>query len=220
MVGINRAGFRMLIVCPLCGSDSNILFHEDKIRRYRRCSSCALVFVEPQFHLSPADEKVEYDLHENDVNDPGYRRFLSRLLHPMLNRLEPESLGLDFGCGPAPALASMFAEHGQKMRVYDPFYAPDTSVLQDQYDFITASEVVEHLHHPATDFAQLFAHLKPGGVFGIMTKLVISQQAFANWHYIRDRTHVCFYSEPTFAWLADQYHTGFEQIGSDVIILQ
>ncbi len=178
------------------------------------------MFVEPQFHLSPADEKVEYDLHENDVNDPGYRRFLSRLLHPMLNRLEPESLGLDFGCGPAPALASMFRDHGHEMRVYDPFYAPDTAVWQHQYDFITASEVVEHLHHPATDFAQLFAHLKPGGVLGIMTKLVRSKSPFAEWHYIRDRTHVCFYSEETFTWLANKVHAEVELIGNDVIILQ
>ena len=106
------------------------------------------------------------------------------------------------------------------MFIYDPFYAPDSAVFQRQYDFITATEVVEHLHHPGAELDRLWACLKPGGPLAIMTKLVIARDAFARWHYKDDLTHVCFYSRPTFSWLARQRQAKLTFEGQDVIILE
>ncbi len=213
--------------CPLCRCERAAYYYEDKNRCYLQCSCCSLVFVPNRFLLSPKDEKKVYDLHENEVNDSGYRRFLSRLTHPLLERLQQQPgssshglEGLDFGCGPGPALAAMLEEAGQRMECFDPFYHNQPSVLVKRYDFITATEVVEHLHNPDLEFYELISMLKPGGWLGIMTKLVKSRQAFCNWHYIRDLTHVCFYSRTTFTYLADKFNAQVHFVADDVILLQ
>ncbi|MCP4421096.1 MAG: class I SAM-dependent methyltransferase [Chloroflexi bacterium] len=207
-------------ICPLCISDDCVLFFEDDKRPFYHCPICSLVFV-PQTHfLSASAEKAEYDLHQNSPTDLGYRRFLSRLFLPMQERLAPNSLGLDFGSGPGPTLSLMFKEVGQRMEIYDPFYAPETAVFNNTYDFITATEVVEHLHKPKKELYQLWSLLKPSGTLGIMTKLMINQEAFAKWHYKNDLTHVCFFSQKTFIWLATQWQAELTFLHNDVILLQ
>jgi predicted methyltransferase len=69
-------------------------------------------------------------------------------------------------------------------------------------------------------FSQLFEMLKPGGLLGIMTKLVISKKAFETWHYIHDMTHIAFFSRRTFEYIAQLYGAGLEFLDNDVIILQ
>lgn len=205
--------------CPLCGGARIGAFHRDRRRDYLRCADCRLVFVPPTQYLDAATEKAEYDLHRNDPGDPGYRRFLSRLAGPLLARLPAHSSGLDFGCGPGPALAALLEEAGHQVVLYDPFYAPDRTALQGHYDFITATEVVEHLHRPDEELARLWRLLRPGGVLGLMTKLVIDVEAFARWHYKNDPTHVCFFSRDSFAWLAREWGARLEIVGQDVILL-
>lgn len=204
--------------CPLCGSGACALYFEDARRRYIRCGSCGLVFVPEPYWLSPEEERAEYDLHENAADDPGYRRFLSRLTTPLLERLPPRQRGLDFGCGADSPLSDMLAAHGHRMELYDPFYADHPSALNTTYDYICATEVVEHLRHPEKEFARLFSLLKPGGWLGIMTKMVRDRVAFSKWHYIRDPTHICFYRRSSFAHLAQRFHAEVSFIGQDVVL--
>ena len=91
--------------------------------------------------------------------------------------------------------------------LYDPYYASDVSVLSTQYDFITLSEVVEHLAAPGMELDRLWSCLSPGGWLGIMTKRVRDPQAFQTWHYITDPTHVSYFSEATFRWLTAKWST-------------
>ncbi len=206
------------ILCPLCNQGAARLFFKDDCRDYFQCGYCRLVFVPKSHWLSRDDEKAVYDLHENNELDRGYRRFLSRLTKPMLERLPPHQKGLDFGCGPGPALSVILKEAGHQVSLYDPFYFNHPSLLEQTYDFITATEVVEHLHHPARVFTSLFEQLNPGGWLGVMTKQVIDQQAFATWHYIRDLTHICFYSQPTFEYIARKFKADLFFEGNDVIL--
>ncbi len=205
--------------CPLCIGEAIVPFHEDRRRPYLRCGDCALVFVPPSSYLTRQAERAEYDLHRNRVDDPAYRAFLSRLALPLAERLAPGARGLDFGCGPAPALACMLREAGYPVSLYDSFYLPDTGALQGRYDFICATEVVEHLHRPGPELARLWGLLDPGGWLGIMTKLVRDRAAFATWHYRNDPTHVCFFSEQTWQWWAREQRAGLEIVGADVILL-
>ena len=138
----------------------------------------------------------------------------------MNQRLSSGSQGLDFGSGPGPTLSLMFEEAGHTVALYDYFYANDTSALELQYDFITASEVVEHLHQPKHALDRLWSILKPGGTLGIMTKRVLNREAFAKWHYKNDLTHVCFFSEATFHWLAEQWQAELTIEGNDVVLLK
>lgn len=191
-------------ICLLCGSREVVDYHQDRRREYFQCKVCALVFVPPQAHLSLADEKARYALHTNSPDDMGYRDFLGNLLHPMIERLAPGASGIDFGCGPGPTLSLMFEEAGFSCANYDPFFAPDSAVLDRAYDFLSCSEVIEHCGAPMKEFELFRTLVKPGGLIGVMTQLVRNREMFADWFYIDDPTHICFFSEATFFWLAEK----------------
>lgn len=203
--------------CPLCESSNSFPYYQDK-REFYRCEQCFLVFVLPQYRLTSTEEKLVYDQHENSPADPGYRKFLEQVFVPVSQRLSKQSNGLDFGSGPGPTLSLMFEEIGHNMQIYDPFYAPDLSVLKLKYEFITATEVVEHLHHPGKELDLLWSCLKQDGVLGIMTKRVLNQPAFTTWHYKNDPTHVCFFAIETFQWLAEKWSAVLEVVADDVVI--
>jgi len=206
------------VFCPLCHEEAGNDYYQDQRRTYFVCRCCHLVFVTSAQYLSEMEEKAAYDHHQNSPTDPDYRRFLSRLFCPMQDRLDLNSHGLDFGSGPGPTLSVMFEEVGHTMTLYDHFYANNPQTLQQPYDFITATEVVEHLHDPGTILWQLWALLKPGGYLGLMTKLARDQEAFATWHYKNDLTHVCFFSRATFEWLAAQWKAELEFFYDDVMV--
>lgn len=191
--------------CPLCHTTAIHDFARNGRRDFWLCQTCHLIFVPAEQYLSADDEKAQYDLHNNYPDDPAYRAFLSRMFLPMQHHLKTASYGLDFGSGPGPTLSLMFEEAGHRMKIYDHFYAPTLSTLDQPYDFITATEVVEHLHHPGFELERLWSLLNPGGVLGVMTQLVPERIPFADWYYIKDPTHVCFFSQSTFEWLAEKW---------------
>ncbi len=205
--------------CPLCLSEETEHFHDDHLRSYRHCTVCDLVYVPSEFHLPTDRERAEYELHENTLTDPGYRQFLERLYRPLLERVSVGGRGLDFGCGYAPLLARMLEDVGYRMAVYDPFFANDLQVLDQHYDFITATEVVEHLAQPGAEIDHLFDLLKPGGVLAIMTKRVLDLEAFKSWHYKNDLTHISFFSLQTFEWIARNWQARLEVVDRDVVML-
>jgi len=209
-----------IVTCPLCRTDYVRSFFRDNRRDYYRCGVCCLVFVPPWQFLSPEEEKKRYDLHRNSPDDPDYRRFLSRMFIPLQRWLAPGSAGLDFGSGPGPTLSGMFKEAGHSMAIFDHFYEHVPSVLEEHYDFITATEVVEHLHDPHQELERLWACLNEGGWLGIMTSHAVPQEAFPRWHYKNDPTHVCFFSPQTFAWLALQWNAELTFADIDVVFFR
>jgi hypothetical protein len=206
--------------CPLCTQPDCRRFHEDRTRHYLECPKCHLVFVPPTYHLSADDEKRVYDQHQNNPDDPDYRKFLSRLSDPLSGRLPPGSVGLDFGCGPGPALVHMLREAGFTMDAYDPYYFPNPNVWNRRFDFITATEVFEHLREPGIEIQRLMGLLHTDGWLGVMTKRVRDVGSFSTWHYILDPTHVAFYSEATFEWMAMNWNLSVEFPGSDTVLFQ
>ena len=192
--------------CPLClGGGVRFLHRSDDRhgeREFYECADCDLAFVPPRFHLPPDAERERYLLHDNDVRDPGYRAFLGRLWNVLKPRLEGRASGLDFGCGPGPALAMMMAEDGFAVEKYDIHFFPDAAALARSYDFITCTETFEHLRAPGETLRTLDRALKPGGVLGAMTGMLDDRAGFAAWHYQRDPTHIAFYSRRTMRWIA------------------
>ncbi|WP_026757855.1 class I SAM-dependent methyltransferase [Sediminimonas qiaohouensis] len=188
--------------CPVCDDAGCRQFGQYDGITYHRCGTCAATFRDPGQLLSPDQEHAQYLLHENAVDDPGYRRFLSRVSDPLLQRVAPGACGLDYGCGPGPALAAMLREAGHQVALYDPFFAPDAAVLSQTYDFVTCTEVVEHFHAPAAEFDRMGAMLRPGGWLAVMTCFQTEDAAFGNWHYRKDPTHVVFYREETLRHIA------------------
>lgn len=205
--------------CPLCKNAGRHLFWEDRYRPYFRCDECQLIYVPLEFHIPVTAEKAEYELHQNSPDDPGYRQFLSRLFEPLNEKMPAGSYGLDFGSGPGPTLSVMFSEAAHHMELFDKFYSPDEQVLNKTYDFITATEVLEHLRNPHKDLERLWKCLKINGWLGIMTKLVLGQDEFKSWHYKNELTHINFFSKNTFRWLADQWNADVTFVGKDVVFI-
>lgn len=206
--------------CPLCRAAAPQPLLSTGGRDYWRCVSCEIRFLEPRQHPSPDAELAYYLRHENDPQDARYRRFLSKLTAPLLARVAPASCGLDYGCGPGPALPAMLREAGHTVALYDPFFHPDPQPLARAYDFVTCTEAAEHFHRPAEEFDRLMRLVRPGGWLAIMTCFQTDDALFADWHYRRDPTHVVFYREATMRTLADARGWSCEIPAKDVALMR
>ena len=141
-------------------------------------------------------------------------------MEPLVARLAANARGLDFGCGPGPALAAMLGERGFSTQLYDKFYYRDAAPLSERHDFITATEVVEHLVQPGEVLGSLWKQINPGGVFAIMTKRWLNREAFERWHYKNDPTHICFFHRRTFEYLAEAWQASLDFPGEDTVLIQ
>ena len=188
--------------CPVCRVAATRFLLTADARDYFACAICEARFLRPDQRPTPAEERAEYDRHDNRVDDPSYRAFLERLAGPIRAVTPVGAEGLDFGCGPGPALAAMLSETGRPTAFWDPIYAPDPRPLHRRWDFVTASEVFEHLHDPARTIELLAGLLRPGGVLGVMTCFQTDDARFAGWWYRKDPTHVVFWREATLRHVA------------------
>lgn len=100
------------------------------------------------------------------------------------------------------------------------FFAADHQLLHHQYDFICCFRVFEHFRTPAKEWSLIETLLKPGGWLAISTPLLTSLTAFAKWHYKNNPTHVSFYQQQTFAYLASQGKFKLIFAAQDFILMQ
>jgi len=206
--------------CPVCRSAGARPFVEVAAQRYWRCGTCEATFLEAGQRPGPAAERAHYRTHRNDAADPGYRRFVARLVAPLCARLPPAGEVLDFGCGASSAVAALLRAAGHRVRLYDPCFQPDAAALERAYDAVAACEVIEHLQDPATTLARLGERLRPGGWLALMTCFQTDDARFATWWYRRDPTHVVFYREATLAHVAARLGLRCEVPRKDVALMQ
>lgn len=190
--------------CPLCGSDAALYFNEPE-RKYYQCRQCAGVFLDPAAYLSKEDERERYLQHNNDVNDPGYQKFVEPIILGVTEKFRPEHKGLDFGAGTGPVIAKLLGQKGYSIKLYDPFFWNNSQNLKDRYDFIVCCEVIEHFQHPAGEFKLLKSLLKPRGVLFCMTDFYKEKLDFKSWYYKDDPTHVFFYHLNTLFWVRSNF---------------
>ena len=98
--------------CIVCKSSLIESFYTHDDKKYWRCSLCLSKFIDKRHHLNKQDERGRYLEHKNFIKDPEYRNFLSKLSRPLIKKLKPFSQGMDYGCGPGPALADMLIAEG------------------------------------------------------------------------------------------------------------
>ena len=135
-------------------------------------------------------------------------------------RLAPGARGLDYGSGPGPTLSRMLAEAGPPTSDYDPFFASGPGLLGATYDFVTCSEAAEHFHDPAREFQRLDRLLRPGGWLGLMTGIVDPETDLETWWYLRDPTHVVFYSLRTLTWLGERHGWTLVPVSGTVVLFR
>lgn len=203
--------------CPLCASHHSYPLPVAG-KRYHRCRQCELVWLDAGDHLDEAAEKAVYDGHDNRVDDPRYRTFLMRAFGEVLARVPAPASGLDFGCGPGPALIAMGREAGYRMAGYDKFYADEPALLVQEYDFITSTEVIEHIAEPRVALDLLWRCLKPGGILVLQTQRVLGDERFKTWRYRHDPTHIVFFAEASFRTLAASWQAEVEFPHADVAL--
>lgn len=192
------------MLCSLCGSETH-LFSEIKKRAFFSCNTCNSVLLHPSCFLSPEQEKKRYELHQNDINDPGYQKFVSPMVSAICLQHDSSHNGLDFGSGTGPVIASLLNKKGYDITTYDPFFDPNKQALKNTYDFIICCEVMEHFYDPLKEFKLLYHLLNPGGTLYCKTSLYNSLIDFNSWWYKNDPTHVFFYTEQTLHWIKNHF---------------
>ena len=114
----------------------------------------------------------------------------------------------------------MLKECGYSVDLYDKFYAKNDIVFENKYDFITASEVVEHLRQPLVELSRLMGLLKSNGVLAIMTQILTPQIDFNQWYYKNDPSHIGFFSEKALSFLAENWQSELYVISERVVVFK
>jgi len=111
---------------------------------------------------------------------------------------------LDYGCGPGPVLVELLCRAGYDAVGYDPNFAPDTD-LAHPFDAVISTETFEHLTQPKKDIARIVELIRPGGYLCVMTSFHPGPEKIEDWWYVRDPTHVSFYSRKAMAWICGAF---------------
>ncbi len=187
--------------CPICKNFSSFEFLEADKRKYFLCENCEFIFVPEQFWVSKSEEKSRYEQHENDSKNKGYITFLSQISKPIKRFLKEGSYGIDYGCGPNSVLSEILSEKKLNMTQYDPFFFPEFP--KRKFDFLVSTETFEHFRNPLNEIKKISSIVHTKGIIGIMTAFWEKDKFLKNWHYRRDKTHICFYTLRTFEYIAD-----------------
>ncbi len=207
--------------CPLCRNiENHTLVKGADTRKYFHCNNCHLIFVAPDFYLSAEAEQARYQFHQNNIEDAGYVAFLNKAIQPALPFLNTTMKGLDYGCGPMPTLSKLLQQQGFACADYDPYFFPELNT-NHQYEFIFATECFEHFFQPEKELKTILSLLNDNGLLIIMTEQWQTVEHFATWYYPKDPTHVCFYHNNTFNFIAEKFQ--FEILHNDkkrVVVLR
>lgn len=215
--------------CPICGSDtldlatirsefSGFDFH------FRRCPSCALVFVanpnedfsllydEAYYRGDGADSFVNYleEMGNPDTIRTYEWRGITRAVQSLCDR--PTARWLDFGCGLGGLVRYARAHGFRNVYGYERGWSADWArehgieLLDDDqlreqqgsFDVVTAIEVVEHIPGPLDTMRQIASLLKPGGVFFLTTgNAAPHRDSFTSWKYVHPDIHVAYFEPRT-----------------------
>ncbi len=196
--------------CPCC-KETTIPLRLDN-GTHHRCPACGFIRKDPSLFLSPDAERARYDLHRNAPGD-GYDRVLETFLANAVGPFAAVGDALDFGCGKSGRLLELLRRHGFSATGYDPFYAPDSTVLERSYGLVTATEVVEHFRTPEASWRLLCGRVAEGGTLAVSTRMIPAD--FEHWWYRRDETHLCFYTERSLAAIAGRF--GLRVVSTDSV---
>lgn len=170
----------MINLCVFCGANTGA---GDRIEvgsfGYWACPVCGGIALDRAQCLSTDAERDRYTLHENTLENAGYRRYLEAFLDAVLAYPSIARAGVDvswklfdYGSGPEPALVTLMRARGFESRGWDPYFAPETERFPGGADLVTCLEVAEHFKEPIRDFALLAECARSGGFIAVGTHLL------------------------------------------------
>lgn len=202
--------------CILCGASTEF-FQIWRENEYLKCSGCKSLILNPRDYIDATMEKARYEEHNNDVEDKRYQGFVAPIVDSVVKDYKEDHIGLDFGSGTGPVISKLLKDKGYNIKLYDPFFANYPNRLEEKYDYIVCCEVVEHFHHPLSEFKLLKSLLKPGGSIYIMTSIYKEDIDFTSWNYKDDITHVFFYHKEALKWIKDNIGFSSMEIKGNLI---
>lgn len=211
------------LACNLCKNNDPTTFKyycESPMRPYYECQSCQLISVPKSHHVEPNYEKSRYLQHNNDIEDEGYVKFLMQVVDVCKEHCVDVHRALDFGCGYNPVLKTLLEEHcGYDVFCYDAFFYPE--MPPGKFDCVVSTEVFEHFCDVDKEMKVIKDLVEPGKYLVVMTQLYRDNIAFEKWWYQRDDTHVSYFREETFNFVADKYDFDVKYSnGKSIVILQ
>jgi hypothetical protein len=195
--------------CPLCDCHHPSLILKADLREYWLCPKCFLIFVPSQFFISKKEEVNRYLEHDNNLQNKGYVEMFQKKINTIKEVCPKVKIVLDYGCGYAPVLKTLFERQGYDASIYDPNFFPEEKPNQ-KYDLIISTETFEHIKKPREDLVHLIQKISTNGYLAVMTRFYpikknnLCLNSFGKWYYKRDPTHIAFYSQKTFSWMADE----------------
>lgn len=202
--------------CTLCNS----LLTEQIDLYYLQCSTCGSIVKHKQFYISSDEEKQRYQMHNNDVNDVRYQAFTSPITNFILEHCKPDDLGLDYGCGTGPVIATCLQEKKYKVVLFDPYFYPDATYQNNKYHYIYSCEVFEHFYHPYKEIKKLVQLLHDDGFLIVMTHLFLGKTDFLQWYYRKDPTHVFIYTPQSIAYISTHFSLKVKLQNERMVVFQ
>ena len=196
--------------CPLCNCEPTVFLLKSDSREYRSCDKCYLIFVPPNFFITKKEEVDRYLEHDNTLNNEGYVKMFNEKIKTIQEVCSEINTVLDYGCGYEPVLKKLLNQKGYKADGYDLNFFPREG-LRKNYDLIISTETFEHIKTPCEELSFLASKISRKGYLAIMTRFyplrdkVLCLESFSKWYYKRDPTHIAFYTQKTFSWIADEF---------------
>lgn len=195
------------MLCKICNHDKleKLVL---KYGLYYKCINCKVIFKDQSEIVPPNKEVSRYLTHNNSIFNFKYRNYLNSCIKGLsIYTLPKDSDILDFGCGYQPVLSELLRKKGYNVFNYDLYFNSNEENLNKKYDAIVSIEVFEHFLAPAKTIVKISDMLNPGGKLFISTRLYPDNIDELNkWWYMKDETHIIFYTEDTIKYISKKYN--------------
>ncbi|MCB0407048.1 MAG: class I SAM-dependent methyltransferase [Bdellovibrionales bacterium] len=206
--------------CLLCKSSQLQVATTQDQKQYFFCTKCNYLFLSPFQRLSLDAEKQRYLEHENNLDDPRYLNYLQRTWQ-QLGLSKTKGFILDFGCGPTKGLENLLQESQFEILSYDPIFHPlDFVEHHENIDIVFCSEAIEHMFDPSSIFTIWKQLLKKGGQIILRTAFHPGVEQLEGWWYRLDPTHIGFFNEKTFQWVAQNWSFEVQKLHSPYAVFK
>ncbi len=205
--------------CPLCGSHEAAPFAERDGYGFARCNRCRFVYLDPM----PGDRQLARLYNEDSGPDShlAKRGSRTRRAHMKLPRLFPYAFAkdiLDLGCGGGIMVSALgriarravgidisegaiaFARASFPRHTFICADFRKTDLAPNSFDFVHASEIIEHINDLAGFMAFLARVIRPGGHVYITTPDIGHRARPADvrqWDVFSPPRHLQFFDQKT-----------------------